>query len=137
MSKRSKNRGFTLIELMIVVAVVAFLVAIAIPSYQEQVRKSNRGLAKSDLLELTQCAERYHTTNGTYVGFEAATACDVDSKDDANTYDFGTAAITRTTFTLSATAQGSQSDDKCGDLGINQANVRTHSAGTATDRCWE
>lgn len=137
MSKRSKNRGFTMIELMVVVAIVAIVTAIAIPSYQEQVRKSNRGLAKSDLLELTQCAERYHTTNGTYVGFEAATACDVDSKDDANTYNFATDAITRTTFTLSATAQGGQSPDKCGNLGINQANVRTHSAGTAADRCWE
>ena len=137
MFNRKTQRGFTLIELMVVVTIVAIIMAIAIPSYQEQVRKSNRGLAKSDLLELTQCAERFHTTNGTYTGFDAAAACDVDGKDDANTYDFGTAAITRTTFTLSATAQGSQSDDKCGDLGINQANVRTHSAGTAADRCWE
>ena len=134
---KSLSRGFTLIELMVVVAIVAIIMAIAIPSYQEQVRKSNRGLAKSDLLELTQCAERYHTTNGTYVGFEAATACDVDGKDDANTYDFAADAIARTTFTLSATAQGGQSADKCGDLGINQANVRTHSAGAAADRCWE
>jgi len=136
MFKRSKMGGFTLIELMVVVAIVAIITAIAVPSYQEQVRKSNRGLAKSDLLELTQCAERFHTTNTTYTGFDAATACDVDGK-DGDKYDFGVANITRTTFTLSATAQGGQVDDKCGNLGINQANVRTHSAGTAADRCWE
>jgi type IV pilus assembly protein PilE len=131
------SRGFTLIELMIVVAVIAVITMIAVPAYTEQVRKSRRGLGKSDLLELTQCAERFHTTNGTYAGFDAAAACDVNGKDDANTYDFTAAAITRTTFTLSATAQGGQVDDKCGNLGINQANVRTHSAGTAADRCWE
>jgi len=130
-------RGFTLIELMVAVAIIAIITAIAVPSYQEQVRKSNRGLAKSDLLELTQCAERYHTTNGTYVGFDAAAACDVDSKDDAGRYDFAAAAVTRITYSLSATAQGGQVDDKCGNLGIDQANVRTHSAGTAADRCWD
>ncbi len=134
---KSLNRGFTLVELMIVVAVIAVITMIAVPAYNEQVRKSRRGLAKSDLLELTQCAERFHTTNGTYVGFDAAAVCNVNGKDDANTYDFAAAAITRTTFTLSATAQAGQIDDKCGDLGINQANVRTHSAGTAADRCWE
>lgn len=134
---KSLNRGFTLVELMIVVAVIAVITMIAVPAYNEQVRKSNRGLAKSDLLELTQCAERFHTTNGTYVGFEAATACDVNGKDDANTYDFTAADIARTTFSLVAAPQGGQSSDKCGKLGINQANVRTHSAGTAADRCWE
>jgi len=137
MFKRSKLGGFTLIELMVVVAIAAILLAIAIPSYQEQVRKSNRGLAKSDLLELTQCAERFHTTNGTYVGFNAATACDVDGKDDAATYNFTASDIARTTFSLRASPQGGQTGDKCGNLGINQANVRTHSAGTAADRCWE
>ncbi|MEZ5455325.1 MAG: type IV pilin protein [Lysobacteraceae bacterium] len=136
MFKRSKMGGFSLIELMVVVAIVAIITAIAVPSYQEQVRKSNRGLAKSDLLELTQCAERFHTTNSTYTGFDAADACDVNDK-DGDWYDFAVANVTRTTFTLSATAQGGQVDDKCGNLGINQANVRTHSAGTAADRCWE
>lgn len=63
---KSLNRGFTLVELMIVVAVIAVITMIAVPAYNEQVRKSRRGLAKSDLLELTQCAERFHTTNGTY-----------------------------------------------------------------------
>ncbi|MDW7601742.1 prepilin-type N-terminal cleavage/methylation domain-containing protein, partial [Stenotrophomonas maltophilia] len=54
-------RGFTLIELMIVVAVVAILAAIAYPSYSEHVRKSRRAQAKADLVEYAQLAERFHT----------------------------------------------------------------------------
>ena len=54
-------KGFTLIELMIVVAVVAILATIAMPSYQEHVRKSRRAQAKADLVELAQQLERHHT----------------------------------------------------------------------------
>src|SRR5690554_6217446 len=68
-SQRLTQTGFTLIELMVVVAVVAILAAIAIPSYQEQVRKSRRGQAQADLVELAQRAERSHTVNNTYAEF--------------------------------------------------------------------
>ena len=70
---RSAAAGFTLIELMIVVAVVAILAAIAVPSYQEQVRKSRRAQAKADLVEYAQMAERFFTVNNTYVGFTLPT----------------------------------------------------------------
>ncbi len=66
-------RGFTLIELMIVVAVVAILSAIAYPSYTEHVRKSRRAQAKVDLVEYGQLAERFHTVQNTYSGFTLPT----------------------------------------------------------------
>ena len=62
----SKNRGFTLIELMIVVVIIAVLAMIAYPSYQEQVRKSRRNQAKADLMELTQALERKFTADRDY-----------------------------------------------------------------------
>lgn len=68
------DRGFTLIELMVVIAIVAILAAIAIPAYNDQIRKARRGQAQADLVEVAQLAERYHTINNTYVGFELLTS---------------------------------------------------------------
>lgn len=58
--------GFTLIELMITVAIVGILVAIAYPSYMEYVRSAKRGDAQADLVELSQWMERQFTVNGLY-----------------------------------------------------------------------
>ena len=65
------SRGFTLVELMIVVAVIAILGAIAYPSYQEYARKGRRGEARAALLELRQQQERYMTQFNTYKTFSA------------------------------------------------------------------
>ena len=59
-------RGFTLIELMIVIVVVSILVAIAIPSYQHQLQESHRAAAKSSLLDLAASEEKYFATNNAY-----------------------------------------------------------------------
>ncbi len=62
-------RGFTLIELMIVVAVVGILAAVAYPSYQEYVRKARRAEGRTAMMELLQQQERYMTQNNTYMAF--------------------------------------------------------------------
>ncbi|MFE8645938.1 type IV pilin protein [Sphingomonas sp. NCPPB 2930] len=66
---RPSVRGFTLIELMIVVAVVAILASIAYPSYTESVRKGRRAQARAALVELMQQQERYMTQRNTYLAF--------------------------------------------------------------------
>lgn len=63
---RSGERGFTLMELMIVVAIVAILASIMLPSYQDQVRKSRRADAKAALTELSGFMERFYASNGRY-----------------------------------------------------------------------
>ncbi len=63
----ARSRGFTLIELMITVAIVAILAAIAIPSYQDSIWKGKRGEAKAAILKALQAEERYYTQNNTYV----------------------------------------------------------------------
>lgn len=135
-----KSKGFTLIELMIVVAAVAILAAIAIPSYNDAVRKSRRGQAKADMVEYAQMAERFHTINGTYVGFDVVPGAPLplQSPREAGataryTLDYGTP--TASTFTITATALGDQTNDYCGNLSINQAGIKTNSAGTLS-KCW-
>lgn len=128
-------RGFTLIELMVVVAVVAILVAIAVPSYSEAVRKGKRGQAKSDLVEAAQIAERYKTINGTYKDLSAGTGSsneifDQSPKTGAADYDIAVVGTPDAgTFKLKATPKGGQADDRCGVLSIDQAGIKKHSKG--------
>jgi type IV pilus assembly protein PilE len=136
-------RGFTLIELMIVVAVIAILAAIAYPSYQDAVRKSRRGQAKADLVELAQRAERFHTVNNTYAGFWAtvqATGHDVSPRTGDVHYILdrdGGVDTAANTFVLSAVPQGGQTQDtRCMTLILNQAGQKTETGSGTTADCW-
>ncbi len=70
----SRDAGFSLIELMVVVAIVAILAAIAYPNYTDTVRRSNRSDARATLLQIAQSLERYFTENNTYAGATLGTA---------------------------------------------------------------
>lgn len=127
--------GFTLIELMIVVAVVAILAAIAVPSYQEQVRKSRRAQAKADMVEYAQMAERYFTVNNSYAGFALPVA--QSPREAGATARYGLAINTApTTFTITATAQGAQAEDRCGDLTVTNTGSKTSSGTADLSECW-
>lgn len=130
--------GFTLIELMIVVAVIAILAAIAYPSYQEQIRKSRRAQAKADLVELTQVLERFRTVNNTYADADGTGAFfDTSPRAGGTThYTLTLGNDTATTFTLTATPQGAQATDRCGTLTLNQAGVKTEDGSADYDECW-
>lgn len=122
-----RARGFTLIELMIVVAIIAILSAIAYPAYTSYVVKSRRAAAAGCLQEYAQLLERHFATQMTYVGAPAfAAQCATDL---AQFYTF-TPTLAARTFTLTATPSASQNDAKCGTLGLNQIGVKTKS-GTA------
>jgi type IV pilus assembly protein PilE len=130
----SLQKGFTLIELMIVIVIVAILMGIAIPAYSDQVRKSRRAQAKADLLAATQAAERMFTNNNSYASFTlAGGATTQDVVISGRTwYIITLTGLAAGTFTLTATPQGEQAIDTCGTLTINQANVRTPN----TPGCW-
>jgi type IV pilus assembly protein PilE len=129
-SMSRRQAGFSLIELMIVVVVLGILASIAWPSYVEHVRTSRRADAKSALQSAAQCLERFNTSNQTFVGGDAR--CPLPNSDF---YNLSYANIARNTFTINAQPTGSQSTDYCGQLGINQAGVKTHQGGSSA-KCW-
>ncbi len=127
----NKQKGFTLIEVMITVVILGIIAAIALPSYQEQVRKTRRVNAQSDLLELASYMERYYTENFTYTG--AALPFN-ESPKEGNTkyYDLVIAASNATSYRLSATPKNAQANDRCGTMTVNQRGEHT---ATLND-CW-
>lgn len=126
-------RGFTLVELMVVVAIVAILASVALPSYQDSVRKSRRAQAKADLVEFAQGLERFHSVNNTYAGYVLPFAVSPRSGGPAQ-YNLAVGGLAGTTFLLTATPTGAQTDDSCGALTVNQAGVKT-SVGPLAN-CW-
>lgn len=137
--------GFTLIELMIVVAIVAILAAVAYPSYMEQVRKTRRADCAAELVGLGNAMERYFTENGTYVGASVGNnagdiypaQCPIDGGNAY--YTFGIPVQTASTFTIQAapTAGGPQAGDKCGTLTYTNTGVKSNSAGLGLEECWK
>jgi type IV pilus assembly protein PilE len=125
----------TLIELMIVVAIVGILAAIAYPSYQEQVRTSRRADAQAALMQLAQFMERYYTENDCYQPKGDDDVCDDDNADptlpfseapvDGNDkyYDLTQQINTGTAFTLRATPKRAQSGN--GYLELSNTGARS------------
>ena len=104
--------GFTLIELMIVVAAVAILAAIAVPSYNDAVRKSRRGQAKADLVECAQTAERHHTSFNSYATFTLPVNSSPREAGATARYTLAlNPAPGQSTFTITATALNDQAND--------------------------
>lgn len=134
------SRGMTLIELMIVVAIVGILAAVAYPSYQDYVRRANRADAQADVLELAQWMERRFTTTNRYAAadgdFTATLPFNQTPRSGAARYNL-TAVVggTGQTFTLTATPAGGQVGDACGIMTINQLGVTTPAAGGGRP-CW-
>lgn len=133
------SRGFTLIEVMITVAIVAILAAIALPSYNDSVRKSRRGQAKADMLEVVQMLERRYSTNRTYVGIDLGDfGLDQSPRDGTARYTLTLDPLTASTYTLTAVPQGAQADDtRCGTLQITHLGAKSISSSTGTvAECW-
>ncbi len=97
-SRSHVQAGFTLIELMIVVAIIGIIAAIAYPSYLEQVKSTRRGDAQGDLASFANAMERYHTRNSTYIG------ADGGSSDISNTLTVPDASVFRSQSPADGTA---------------------------------
>ena len=137
--RRDRVGGFTLIEMMIVVAVIAILTAVVLPSYQGSIRKARRTDARGALSMAAQCMERWNTQQNTYVGATFTTATIAGtlpcrSTSENGYYGLVASNLTATTFTVTATPVGDQAVDSCGTYTLDQAGTRG-SAGPVT-QCW-
>ncbi len=142
---KTKRRGFTLIELMVAVAIIGILAAIAYPSYINSIRKSKRVEAQAALLSFANAMELWRLQNANSycdaggAGGTGVNSCGVAGTNDTGTptvfstivpisggtttYNLTISAVSATTYTLTATATGSQTAD--GNLSLTNAGVKT------------
>ena len=142
---KATSRGFTMVELVVTMVVVAILAAIAIPGYTSYMRKARRTDAKAALLGLAALEERYYSTSNAYtalptdLGFTGTTwPQTVGSGYYTVTVSPPTAATTTAvaTYLITANATGSQAaDTNCATYSINQAGVRLATT-NADGQCW-
>ena len=138
----SRSRGFTLIEIMIVVLIIGILAAIALTAYQRQVTESRRKAGTACLIEASHFMERFYTTNLRYDQDAGGTAfalpqlqCMVDLVDY---YAVTVAAVAQRTYTLQAAPIGVQAtrDTACATLSVTQAGIKTESGTSTAADCW-
>lgn len=143
-----KQRGFTLIELMVAVVVIAIIAAVGFPSYQEYIRRGKRAEGKAHLMRAAQQMERFYSLNNCYpsntancgnagssAAALAAVSVNAHSGDSAASSAYNlTVTTTAQAFTLTATP--AFTDDKCGNLGLNNAGAKTKTGAESQQYCW-
>jgi type IV pilus assembly protein PilE len=134
------NRGFTLIELMVVIAIVGIILAIAVPGYNAQVRKTRRAEAAARLQQIGVLEEKWRSENPGYTDVWARLGGDPEADATSNLARFWTWTVTLTApapgvpaaYSVTATATDDQaSDTGCTALTINSAGARTPT------QCWK
>lgn len=138
------TKGFTLIELMIVVVIIAILASIAIPSYGRYAFRARRGDAQELLLRIANAQERFYATNNQY-GKLTDIGYDDPASSEKSYYNVTVAlaavgGVDNQGYTATAAPAGAQASDVCGNLSINQAGVKLPASNDTSHNtngsCW-
>ena len=133
-----KQKAFTLIELMVTVAIIGILASIAYPSYRDSVMKSRRADAQGALLAYANSMERYFTVNNTYLTVSSTVVAPTNAGTTYYTIAISTSpAATASTYTINATPIDAQATDICGTLTLTSTGAKgyTGTSGSKT-LCW-
>jgi type IV pilus assembly protein PilE len=138
------QQGFTLIEILIVIAIMGVLLSIAVPAYQNSVLRSGRAEAKGDLLQVASDQERYFSNSNTYIDDAMPLNTPIVAGRDRTTvnelYEISVdacpgGAITNC-FTATATARGAQLNDACATFTLSSIGARG-ATGDTVEECWQ
>ena len=138
--KTAAAHGFTLIELMIAIAILAIIMGIAIPSYTQYVLKSSRADAKNVLMQSAQSLERCYTRFSAYndAGCPISQGDTIMSANDK--YQMTATTVNADDFLLTAVPQGGQTNDsECGNFTLTHTGQKGANGGTDAadvDKCW-
>jgi type IV pilus assembly protein PilE len=130
--------GFTLIELMVVVAVIGVLAAIAYPNYTNYVLRGNRVDGREILQRIASAQERFYTNRNTYTtDITSSGGLSMTNTSEKGYYTVAVAlADAGQSYTLTATAQGRQAVDKCGNLTLSNVGAKGFSGNEDNGKCW-
>ncbi len=126
---RKYGSGFSLTELMVVVAAIGILAGIAYPSYQNYTRETRRAQAQAALTDAAAQQEQFFLNFKTYAG--AMTTMNMPTTTTGGHYSLTVNSASVTNFVLGATPVGAQASDSCGTMTLSQGGAKTPATG-----CW-